>query len=299
MVDYFSNYWEVKSMEHSSTAAVVINWCREQFGRHGIPDTVMSDNGPQFDCDDFRQFAKKYAFKHVTSSPCYPQSNGQIEKAVDTCKSLMRKAKAHKKDVHLVILDWRNTPTEGLLTSPAQCLMGRRTKTLLPVHPLLLEPTGGTAGTQKALRQAKVKQAKYFNRNAKPLQELKPDDIIRMRRPQESTWSKGKVLRKVGIRSYKVEVNGRVYRRNRRQLRATCEQPDPEPNPYDFQASVPNPESPPRQPVLDPPVQLVEDPPVHVTDDPPASSQSTPLQPVRKSTRNTRLPRKLRHCVVY
>ena len=45
----------------------------------------MTDNGPQFDSAEFAMFAKKWSFKHDTSSPRYPQSNGKAENAVKTC----------------------------------------------------------------------------------------------------------------------------------------------------------------------------------------------------------------------
>jgi len=44
-----------------------------------------------------------------------------------------------------------------------------------------------------------------------------------MKLPGENTWSKGVCLRLKGIRSYEVQVNGKVYRRNRKQLRLTSE----------------------------------------------------------------------------
>ena len=44
----------------------------------------------------------------------------------------MEKAHASGEDPCLAILDFRNTPTENLETSPAQRLFGRRTKTLAP-----------------------------------------------------------------------------------------------------------------------------------------------------------------------
>ena len=259
----------------------------------------MSDNGSQFHCNEFRQFSKKYAFKHVTSSPGYPQSNGQVEKAVNTWKSITdEEGRADKKDVYLVILDWRNIPTEGLQTSPAQRLMGRRTKTFLSAHPSLLEPTGGTAETQAALRQAKVKQARYFNKSVKALQELKPDDMY-------ASTSREHLVKTESFEEswhtlYKVEVDGRIYRRNRRQLRATCEHPDPEPAPFNHQRSVPDPESPSGPsardpPVLDPPVANVEAPSSVLYED---HSQSKPPKPGRKSERNTRLPVKLRDFVI-
>ena len=49
------------------------------FTRHGIPEEVISDNGPQFSLHEFSQFAEKYSFNHVTSSPCFPQGNGEAE----------------------------------------------------------------------------------------------------------------------------------------------------------------------------------------------------------------------------
>lgn len=54
------------------------------FARHGIPDEVMSDNGPQFASEEFKQFAQEWEFKHTTSSPGFPQSNGQSERATQT-----------------------------------------------------------------------------------------------------------------------------------------------------------------------------------------------------------------------
>ena len=48
---------------------------RSQFARHRVPKLVMSDNGPQFSRGEFREFAQRWDFDHVTSSPRYPQSN--------------------------------------------------------------------------------------------------------------------------------------------------------------------------------------------------------------------------------
>ena len=45
-----------------------------------------------------------------------------------------------KLDVWKAILDWRNTPTENMSSSPVQSLMSRRTRTLLPTASQLLKP---------------------------------------------------------------------------------------------------------------------------------------------------------------
>ena len=47
-----------------------------------IPEHFTSDNGPQFIADEFIQFAESYGFHITTSSPGFPQANGESEKAV-------------------------------------------------------------------------------------------------------------------------------------------------------------------------------------------------------------------------
>ena len=46
VVDYYSDFVEVSELE-DSTSRAVIQVLKEQFSRHGIPDTVVSDNGSQ------------------------------------------------------------------------------------------------------------------------------------------------------------------------------------------------------------------------------------------------------------
>ena len=77
-VDYFSRYPEVIKMSHTTSLAV-ISALKAVFSRHGLPEIVRSDNGPQYSSLEFSKFAESYNFKHVTSSPLYSQSNGLAE----------------------------------------------------------------------------------------------------------------------------------------------------------------------------------------------------------------------------
>ena len=78
VTDYFSRYPEVIKLT-STTSSAVISVLKSLFSRHGIPQDVMSDNGPQYPSQEFTTFAKTYGFKHTTSSPHFPQSNGHAE----------------------------------------------------------------------------------------------------------------------------------------------------------------------------------------------------------------------------
>ena len=236
-VDYFSNFWEVDYLTSPKSESVIMK-LKAQFSRHGIPLVVMSDNGPQFDCNDFKRFATKWEFTHVTSSPHYPQSNGKVEGAVKTVKRLLQRAKASGQDPYLAILDFRNTPTQGIDSSPVQRLMSRRTRTLLPIKKELLKPQVDRMA-RKRIIQSKARQAWYYDRAARDLDFLRPGDTVRIQpMGYQKEWRSATVQREVSPRSYEVvdEQQG-MYRRNRRQLRRTSELPPSPQVPDDIQVS--------------------------------------------------------------
>lgn len=138
----------------------------------------------------------------------------------------MRKARHDQKDPYLAILDFRNTPTQGFNTSPAQRLMNRRTNTLLPTKQSLLQPnTVSQYHVHNEMLQQKQKQQFYYNQGTKDLQPLKNGDVVRIQPSTQTNkeWKKGIVKSKVNIRSYDVEVGQRTFRRNRRHIRQTHE----------------------------------------------------------------------------
>ena len=133
VVDYFSNFWEIDHLPDTK-ASTTIKKLKCHFARQGIPDIVISDNGPQFACDKFAHFASEWAFEHRPGSSGHQQTNGKSEAAVKDAKRLLRKGKETDGDLYLVVLALRNTPTEAMDTSPAQRLLGRRCETQLPTQ---------------------------------------------------------------------------------------------------------------------------------------------------------------------
>ena len=201
-VDYYSNFIEVDRL-YSTSSSAIIHKLKAHMARHGIPERVVRDNGPQYSSKEFRSFAQQYEFEHVSSSPGYPQSNGKAESAVKQAKRIMEKAIAAKEDPYLALVAHRNTPSDGMTTSPAQRLFGRKTRTRLPTSSRLLDPVGETATAREELTKAKFKQALYFDRTAKPLPELQICDPVGMLpKTGEKTWVRAKVTAKVSPRSY-------------------------------------------------------------------------------------------------
>lgn len=217
-VDYLSNFWELDYLP-DTRSTTIIRKLKSHFARHGIPDMVISDNGPQYVSEDFKRFSRQWEFKHKTSSPAYPQSNGMAESAVKTAKRLLKKAKADGKDPYIAMLDHRNTPSQGIKASPAQRLFSRRTRTLMPMHDNLLQPK--IIHTRQGLIENRNRQAACYNRHAKDLDPLKQGDRVRVQ-PEEhnKTWRKATVMKSVDCRSYDVQLDsGNILRRNRRHLR--------------------------------------------------------------------------------
>ena len=125
----------------------VIMKMKQQFAVHGIPSMSIKDNGPQFASREFKSFASKWSFKHVTSSPYFPQSNGFAENAFKKAKSLLAKCKKDGSNPLLGLLSLRNVLRDQVLGSPAQRSMVRRTRCVLPVARRLLVPKHSTPST--------------------------------------------------------------------------------------------------------------------------------------------------------
>ena len=165
VTDYYSRWLEVRQL-HSTTASSIINKFNMIFSTHGIPEVVVSDKGPQFQCREFHGFAQEYDFQHQTSSPGFTQANA--------------------------LLNYRATPHSSTRVSPAAALMGRQFRTKLPILPNNLQPSHpGDGVIRRADGQAKEDQQQSYDRRhgVVPLAPLKPGESVRIRTDAEQCWS--------------------------------------------------------------------------------------------------------------
>ena len=217
IIDYYSRWIEVVHLQNTSSSSV-IDHCKSVFARFGIPEIVVSDNGPQFSSKDFLNFSKYYDFTHVTSSPYHPQGNGEAERAVGTVKNLLKKAD----DPYLALLQYRSTPLQHG-ASPAELLMSRKLRSRVPTLSSNLTPyQQDTDQFQKIDTQLRTQQKKNFDtrHRAKELPPMKEDQPVWagpknseavVMKPQSTPMSPRSVV-------IKTDRQG-VQRRNRHHLR--------------------------------------------------------------------------------
>ena len=211
VVDYFSRYIEIARLNRPTTTEVVTR-LKSIFARHGIPETLISDNGPQYASQEFAEFAQDYEFQHHTSSPYFPQGNGEAERAVGTIKSLLGK----KGDPYEALLAYRSTPLQ-IGYSPAELLMGRLLRSIVPTTRAQREPRVPDLTSVKARDQqskARLKRNHDAHHGARELPPLKPGDQVWI--PQRKR--EGEVQDEVAPQSYNVDSGGDTIRRNRRDL---------------------------------------------------------------------------------
>ena len=89
IVDAYSMWPEVLIM-NSTTSQKTIEALRNMFSRYGLPEQLVSDNGPQFASSEFAHFMPANGIKHIRSVPYRPSSNGQVERLVQTLKRSLR-----------------------------------------------------------------------------------------------------------------------------------------------------------------------------------------------------------------
>ena len=226
-IDYFSRFIEVDRLR-STSSSTIATALSAHFSRLGIPEVLVSDNGPQFSSHTFAVFLARQGIDHRTSSPHHPQSNDMAERAVRMIKGMLSKAR----DLNEALLAYRSTPLQCGFSS-AQLLTGRQIRSSLPSTPEQLEPAWPNL-TLFRQQQAETKdlQAANFDirHTAHPLRDLNIDDRV---------WiidlAEGMVKERISDRSYIVFSSGSDLQRNVKSLRPLpkpeAETPDDPPMP--------------------------------------------------------------------
>ncbi|UYV80805.1 K02A2.6-like, partial [Cordylochernes scorpioides] len=209
VVDAYSKWIEAKIVSTTSTETT-INCLKEIFATHGLPDVIVSDNGTSFTSELFRTFLKRNGVRHILCAPYHAASNGQVERAIQTLKNLLRKNSSGNWTTRLSrsLLSMRIAINSTTQKSPAQLLMNRNLKSLInKFHP-------------EGVSEGRMRQEDRFIRNWKPHRVVNEGQAVIARGYHGPRWLPGVVREKTGPVSIKVETDeGEILNRHLDQVR--------------------------------------------------------------------------------
>ena len=225
IADYYSMFPVIRKVRSTNTNATT-ETLKQVFSEYGVPQTVMTDNGPPFSSKEFVAFANQYCYDHVPSSPRYPQSNCFIERMVQTIKQPMKKFAAAGHDPNLAMLVYRATPLTTSIPSPGELLNGRKYRALIPTRSPIQSPHSQVVPEQTV--KDKEKMCKHYNKTARDLPSFSQNQgVYAQVHPQSNQWTPA-IVTKTPLasqpRSYSVKTaNGTHLLRNRRFIRPAPE----------------------------------------------------------------------------
>lgn len=125
----------VGSDSHESTASFkTIKLLHSLFFRYGLPEDVVSDNGPQLASEEFAKFMKQNGVNFTLLPPYHSASNEAPERSVQTTKAVLAKQvldfdasklSLDNRQANFLIL-YRSTPHMATGESSAQLFLGRK-----------------------------------------------------------------------------------------------------------------------------------------------------------------------------
>ncbi|RVE45154.1 hypothetical protein evm_010177 [Chilo suppressalis] len=212
LADALSKWIEVKPMTRTTTAHL-----RQElddiFTIFGLPQFIMSDNGPQFISQQFQRFYKERGIIHMRSSPYHPRTNGLAEKLVRTFKSRMssstNESDGLRARLNKFLLSYRTTPHSTTGKTPAQLMFGRQ------IH-IVLDNIRPSSKRDLQYRQIKANieadgKNKIFD----------VGETVYCRNRDKPGWKPASVVRQTGRYSYIVNTDdGTQHRYHADQIRS-------------------------------------------------------------------------------
>ena len=135
VVDECSRWPEVAVLR-TTTSTVVTKQLMRMFATHGIPSTIVSDNGPQFASAIFGEFCNELGIKHRKTTPYWPEANAEIERFFRTLKKFLTtmgvEGKNWRDELYKFLLTYRTSAHMSTGEAPCKLLMNRDLRTKIP-----------------------------------------------------------------------------------------------------------------------------------------------------------------------
>ncbi|XP_046406319.1 uncharacterized protein K02A2.6-like [Ischnura elegans] len=213
LIDAFSKWVEVEETRGSVTTQTTVNCLRKWFSTHGIPDHIVTDNGPSFTSDEFRQFVVANGIAHIRTAPYNPALNGQAERTAQTVKNCLKKLPPAdwRRELANILLILHTTPSTVTGRTPSEMMMGRKIQTMLDkLHPLACpEPPRREQETMDLMNDGS-KNFRFFSEG---------DPVYYRNYCVGKRWLPGVVQKVMGLHSYLIiSGEGKLEKRHINQL---------------------------------------------------------------------------------
>ena len=135
IVDYYSRFYKVEVMQ-STTTEKVIDRLAYTFCRHGLPNTIKSDNGPQFKSHEFREYCEQHGIILQKVTAKWAQANGEVERQNQSLLKRPQISQAENKpwraELRKYLAAYRSIPHNTTGRSPAELLFNRKVLGKIP-----------------------------------------------------------------------------------------------------------------------------------------------------------------------
>ena len=219
IIDELSRWPELYVLGNIRTQDV-IGALDKTFGRFGNPETLTSDNGPQFRSWEFKNYLEKEGIRHHLTTPYYPQSNSSIERFFKTLKKFLKVCTLGKqelsKKLDCFLKVYRNTPIRATGYSPAEMILNYTPNIGFPNKIEKKEHIFKDAQRKDIAYKEKTKIAADKEQKRKTVSLVKAGDKVLVKYPDKGPKSRALfdpkpfvVTSRIGNRVY-VERNGNV-----------------------------------------------------------------------------------------
>ena len=178
IIDYYSRLFEASFL--STKTEKVISFLERTFALYGYLEMLRSDNGPQFISQEFDSFLAQCGIKWISTTPLWPQANGQVERLNRTILKVLRIAKSEGKDLESAMMEfamaYKATPHAATGMTPFSLMFGREMRTKLPMVSNCVKGTDEEASDADALYKYQMKE--YADKNARHSSISQGDSVV-------------------------------------------------------------------------------------------------------------------------
>ncbi|GJZ46184.1 putative reverse transcriptase domain-containing protein [Tanacetum coccineum] len=215
-------------------------YLKEVVTKHGIPVSIICDRDPRFASNFWKSLQKALGTSLDMSTAYHPQTNGQTERTIQTLEDMIRACvidfgNGWVKHLPLVEFSYNNSYHASIKAAPFEALYGRKChspvcwaevgQVQLTGPELVQETTERIIQIKQRIQTARDRQKSYADLKRKPMEFQVGDKATLKVSPRKGVVRFGKrwkfnpryvrpfkVLKKVGVVAYKLELPQEPYK---------------------------------------------------------------------------------------